>query len=128
MSSTAYYEKIVQEDLNTGVSTATIRNPGGGTLTGTQISLSSLAVGQLKATASWTPGGVAASSYATTTVTVTGAALGDFAMASYSNSISYLNLSAAVTATNTVTVTLSNNGAAITPTAGTVAVLVFHAA
>jgi hypothetical protein len=60
-------------------------------------------------------------------VTVTGAALGDFALASMSVDIADLGLDAHVTAANTVTVTLTNVGAA-NPTdlgSGTLSVMVF---
>lgn len=54
-------------------------------------------------------------------VTVTGAALGDFARASFSLDVTDLELSAQVTAANTVTVTLSNNtGGALDLGSGTV--------
>ncbi len=45
-------------------------------------------------------------------VTVTGAALGDFAIASMSIDIADLNIEAQVTAADTVTVILTNNGGA----------------
>ncbi len=127
--STAYYEKIVQEDLNTGVSTATIKNPGGGNLTGTQIGIHSLAVGQLKTTTTWDPGSIAVGSMEAKDVTVTGAALGDFAIASFSLDVQDLVLSATVTADNTVTAVLANNtAAAVNLSSGTLAVLVFKSA
>jgi len=127
MSYTAYYERVVQEDISTGTGTTTIRNPGGGTLTGTQVGIHTFAVTQLKTTSSWTPGTV--TTYATKDVTVTGAALGDFALASFSLDVQDLVLSCAVTAANTVTVTLANNtGAAVNLASGTVAVLVFKSA
>ena len=61
-------------------------------------------------------------------VTVTGAALGDFAVASMSIDITDLVLTAAVTAANTVTVSLSNDtGGAINLGSGTLTVKVFKA-
>ena len=59
MSVIAYYERLCQEDIEFGDSTTSKRNPGGGTLSATQVSLSSLAIGQAEATASWTPGVIA---------------------------------------------------------------------
>lgn len=56
-------------------------------------------------------------------ITVTGASLGDFAVASFSLDVQDLELSAQVTAANTVTVTLSNNtGGAIDLGSGTITV------
>ncbi len=41
------YEKLVQEDLNIGTSAAiTVTSPAGGSLTGTQIGIHTVAVGQ----------------------------------------------------------------------------------
>lgn len=127
--STAYYEKLVQEDLNVGTSTASVKNPGGGSLTGTQIGIHSFAVGQLKTTTTWDAGSIAIGSCEEKDVTVSGAALGDFAIASMSVDTQGLDMSAKVTATNTVTVVLSNNtSAAIDLASATLAVLVFKSA
>ena len=58
-------------------------------------------------------------------ITVTGASLGDFAVASFSLDVQDIELSAQVTAANTVTVTLSNNtGGAIDLGSGTITVSV----
>ena len=58
-------------------------------------------------------------------VTVTGAALGDFAMASMSVDVADLQLSADVTAANTVTCVLSNStGGAVDLGSGTLKVMV----
>lgn len=123
---TRYYDKILQENLNTGVGTGTRRSPAGGTLTGTQVGIHSLAVGQAKVSATWDPGSVAAGASTTTTVTVSGAALGDFVMVSFSLALQGLQLTASVSATNTVEVVLSNlTGAAVDLASGTLAVLVF---
>lgn len=58
----------------------------------------------------WDPGNVADGEMVSQDVTVTGAVLGDFAMASFSLDISDLVLDANVTAADTVTVTLTNDG------------------
>lgn len=124
--STAYYEKLVQEDLDTGNGTTTKRNPGGGTLSATQVSLSSLAVGQASGSATWNPGAIASGSFEAKDVTVSGAALGDYAIASFSLDIVDLQLSASVTSANTVTCTLYNlTGASVNLDSGTLKVLVF---
>jgi hypothetical protein len=65
----------------------------------------------IEATSVWSPGSVGAASFVSTDVPVAGAALGDLAAASFSLAIQDLLLSAAVTATNTVTVVLTNNTA-----------------
>lgn len=124
--SIAYYEKIVEQDLNTGNSTTTKRNPGGGTLAATQVSLSSLAVGQASGSTTWNPGSIASGSFEAKDVTVSGAALGDYAIASFSLDVQDLQLNAQVTAANTVTCTLYNlTGSAVDLASGTLKVLVF---
>ena len=129
--STAYYERLVQEDIDTGDSTATKRNPGGGTLSATQVSLSTFARGQLEATATWQPGtaGVIANqSSSSTTITVAGATAGDKVLASLTTlTTAAFGISAHVSAANTVTVVISNLTGASTPTiaSGILSVLVF---
>ena len=106
--STAWYEPALQQDLNVGTSTATKRNPGGGQLTGNQIGIHTFAVGQLATSTTWNVGSIDNGAEAATDVTVTGAALGDFVLASLSVDVQDMQLDAQVTATNTVTVVLSN--------------------
>ena len=126
---TSYYERLCQQDLDVGVGAGTKRNPGGGTLTTTQVGIHSLAVGQVKVTATWDPGSVAVGSQVSTTVTVSGASLGDFVLASFSLDIQELVLSASISATNTVEVVLANNTAsAVDLSSGTLAVLVLKSA
>lgn len=63
---------------------------------------------------------------AQTTVTVTGAALGQFAVASFSLDTQGITISAVVSATNTVTVTMRNdNGGTVDLASGTLAATVF---
>lgn len=80
----------------------------------------------IQASAAWTPGAIAAGGYVTVNVTVTGAVLGDFAVASYTPALgSTLLISAAVISTNSVRVSIANHAASpVTPTAGTVYVIV----
>lgn len=74
----------------------------------------------------WDPGSIADGDEEAKEVTVTGAALGDFAVASFSLDVADLALSASVTAADTVTVVLSNNtGGAIDLASGTIRVRVF---
>ena len=123
--SIAYFERVCQQDIDTGVGTGTKRNPGGGTLTTTQVGIHTLAVGQAGATATWDPASLASGSSVSTTVTVSGAALGDFVLASFSLSLSGLTLSAYVSTTNTVTVVIGNHtGTAVDIASGTLKVLV----
>lgn len=70
--------------------------------------------GYLDGSATYDPPSIAAGATATTTVTVTGAALGDFADASFSLTLAGLAMTAYVSATNTVTAVLFN------PTAGAI--------
>jgi hypothetical protein len=129
--STAYFERLVEEDLDCGDSTATKRNPGGGTLSGTQVSLSTFSLGQNEVTATWQPGtaGVIANqSSSSTTITVTGARAGDKVLASLTTlTTAAFSISAHVSANDTVTVVISNLTGSSTPTiaSGTLSVLVF---
>ena len=73
----------------------------------------------------WDPADIADGDKVAEDVTVTGAKLGDFAIASFSLDVADLVLNAQVTATNTVTVVLANNtGAAVNLGSGTVYVRV----
>ena len=122
---TRYRDLALQEDLNVGVETGERRHPAGGTLSGTQIGIHSLAVGQLQVAATWNPGEVAAGAKVSTTITVAGAALGDFVMRSFSLDLQELTLTADVVATNTVELVLANlTGSAVDLGSGTLRVLV----
>jgi len=75
----------------------------------------------------WNPGSIADGDEEAKEVTVTGAALGDYAVASFSLDVADLTLDAQVTAANTVTCVLANNtGGAIDLGSGTIRVLVFR--
>lgn len=79
----------------------------------------------LEASDTWDPGSIADGDEATKDVTVTGAALGDFVLASFSLDVADLALVAAVTAADTVTAQLLNNtGGAIDLGSGTLRVRV----
>ena len=128
MTSIAYYDRLCQEDLDTGVDVTSKRNPGGGTLTATQVGIHTFAIGQVRYSATWDPGSVASGGYVAVSMTVTGAELGDFTLASFSLNITNLNLSSYVSAAKTVTVVLSNlTGTAVDLEEGTLHVLVFKA-
>ena len=76
-------------------------------------------------TATWNPASIADGDNATTTVTVQGAALGDFVLASFSLDLSGLALCAYVSAADTVTAVLLNNtGAPVDLGSGTLKVRV----
>ena len=78
-----------------------------------------------EASATWDPGSIANGAEEAKEVTVTGAALGDYAIASFSLDVTDLVLDAQVTAANTVTCILANNtGGAVDLGEGTVYVLV----
>ena len=64
----------------------------------------------LKGSETWDPGNVVDGEMVSNDVTVTGAVLGDYAIASFSLDVADLVLDAQVTATDTVTVTLTNDG------------------
>lgn len=73
----------------------------------------------------WTPGLIVNNASASTTVTVTGVVPGWIALASFSQSIANMSISAQVTTADTVTVVITNNtGGDLTLTAGVARVLV----
>jgi len=123
--SVAYYDRIVQEDINVGVGVTSKRNPGGGTLAATQVGIHTFGVNQEAITQSWSPGSIANGASATTTVTYSGATVGDFVLRSFNADVQGLQLTADVTDTSTVTLILSNlTGAALDIGTVTVKVLV----
>jgi len=77
-------------------------------LDATAAEINSVCDGVLKGTATWNPASIAAAAQESKDFTVTGAALGDFAIAGAGVDVTDLFVSAVVTATNTVTVTLIN--------------------
>ena len=122
------YEKVVQEDLNVGTSASvTVTNPGGGSLTGTQIGLHSFAVGQIAFSETWNPDSIAAAGYESEDVTVPGAAVGDYVMVSFNTMLTNdMMICGHVSAANTVKVILFNpTSGAINLGSGTLSVLVF---
>jgi hypothetical protein len=80
----------------------------------------------LKGSATWNPGSIADGAEEAKEVTVSGAVLGDMAIASFSLDVTDLVLDAQVTATDKVTCILANNtGGAIDLAEGTVYCRVF---
>lgn len=80
----------------------------------------------LSSSITWNPASVASGAQTTTTVTVTGAKLGNPAAASFSLDLQGLVLSAYVSSANTVTIVLSNlTGGAVDLASGTLYVRVF---
>lgn len=124
------YEKALAEDLNLGIGTAQVQNPGGGVLNGTQISLTTLSLAGkngTKTTASWTPGQVTPGLSVSTLVSVPGAELGDVVLPALNVALGGLILAAAVDSSGVVRVTLANvTAAAITVPAVTISLLVFR--
>jgi len=79
----------------------------------------------LSGSATWDPGSIANGAEEVKEVTVTDAGLGDFAIASFSLDVSDLQLTADVTAADTVTCVLSNStGGAVNLGSGTLRVKV----
>ena len=73
----------------------------------------------------WDPANILSNAAASVEVTVPGAVLGDFALASFSLDVADLTLTADVTAANTVTVVLANDsGGAVNLGSGTLRVKV----
>lgn len=73
----------------------------------------------------WDPGSIANGAQETTTVTVTGAALGDVATVSFGRDLQGMRLTAYVSTTNTVTVVLANGtGGALDLISGTLSAVV----
>lgn len=124
-------ETWMAEDLEYGVQATTKTHPSGGTLNGTQISISSFstcgAAGYAPAKL-WEPGTIAAGGQATTTIDVAGASLGDKVLVDLTTVGSEaLIFSAHVSAANVVTVVLANlTGIAVTIAEGSLSVVVFH--
>ena len=122
------YEKVVQEDLNVGTAAdVSVTSPDGGTLTGTQIGLHSLAVGQISWTGAWNPDSMAAAGSTSTSLSVPGASVGDLVIASLSTILTdTVMISAHVSADDTVLVVLYNPTASpINLGSGTLRVAVF---
>lgn len=124
-------ETLASEDLELGINATTKTHAGGGTLNGTQISLSTFSLAGASGTATtatWDPASVAVGGSTSTTVTVVGAAVGDKVLVSLDTmGANDLMISAHVQATNVVRVVLFNpSSAAVDVTSGTVSVLVFR--
>lgn len=105
------FETATGEDLDVGTGAVTKTSPAGGTQSGTQISLTTFCRGGAAGsatTATWDPASVLAAQSVTTTVTVSGAQLGDFVLISASIDLGGCTLFASVTSSSTVTVVLSN--------------------
>lgn len=90
--------------------------------------LRALFSGMLSGSATWDAASIADGDSEDKDITVTGAALGDFVLVAFSIDITGLVLTAVVTATNTVTATLTNStGGAVDLTSATVTVRVLKA-
>jgi hypothetical protein len=129
-------ETAMGQDLDLGTEATEKTHPGGGKVPGHQISLttfSTAGASGMGVTQAWDPQDVLTASQtisngssAKTTVTVSGAALGDFALASYDKDLKGMTLRASVKSANTVEVVMANNsGAGQDPDSGNVKVLVF---
>jgi hypothetical protein len=124
------YETATGEDLDVGTGTVTKTAPAGGTMSGTQISISTLGTNGATtsaATATWDPASVLAAQSTSTTISWPGAQMGDFVLASFSLDLQGCTLSAYVSAVNVVTAVISNpTTTAIDLASGTLKVLVLR--
>ena len=121
---------IVDSDCLTGTTNTDLFNLLGGgdyyrnivDVSGSALALNS---NILEGVITYNPSNIATGSQETTTITVSGASLGDYATASFGNLLYGLSLSAEVTAANTVTVHFINNtGADVNTISGTLRVIV----
>jgi hypothetical protein len=124
-------ETLMGQDLELGILDTTKTHPSGGTLNGTQISLSTFATvgaGGYGFAAYWTPGTVAAGGIVSTIVTIDGAHVGDKVLVALDNIGEIpVQLTGHVCSENHVMVVLSNlTGSSQTFAQGTLSVLVFH--
>lgn len=124
-------DTLMAQDLELGIGTTSKEHPGGGTLNGHQISLSTFSVAGAAGTATtgtWAPGLIVTGSQATTTLVVAGAVIGDKVLVSLSTlTTEALLFTGHVSAANQVTVVLVNlTGSNVTIASGTLSVLVFN--
>jgi hypothetical protein len=119
------YEKAVAEDLDLGTGSVQKTDPGGGTLTGTRINLESFAYGTYSG--SWAAGTIDSTSAVTTDITIVGARIGDFVLASFAGILHpHMVFHAYVSADDTVTVAVTSNlGSQWNLGTGTLRVMVF---
>lgn len=119
------FAKILQEDINTGIDPATKPNPGGGTLSGTQVGLHSWAIGQVPLCYDFAETTIAAGGSASQVLDFPGLVLGDHAEVMTSFDLSGILMHWGVTE-DAVTVYLRNlTGSAIVLPVGTLSVLGF---
>ncbi len=89
----------------------------------------SLATAVYAGSTTWDPGSIADGDMEAKDITVTGAALGDFCLVSFSLDVADLVLNGQVTAADTVTAILANNtGGAVDLASGTVSAIVISRA
>lgn len=124
------FDRLIGEDFYLGTGTTTVIAPGGGSVVGTQISLTTFSThgpSGVADTATYAPPSLNSLATALTTITVNGAVLGDLALASFSLDLQGLVMTAYVSSQNTVTVVLFNPTAStIALSSGTLKALVFH--
>ena len=127
MAGSIEYTLALEEDLNIGPRYRVMTSlPGGGSANGHQIALSSFATPHGGQSGSWTPAAVNPGAVVETTVAVVGAAVGDVAIANFVPLPAGCILTAYVSATDTVRVTLANlSGAPVSPS-GTLTILLFE--
>ena len=122
-------ETFMAEDLDLGISDTSKTHQSGGVLLGHQVSLSTLSTAGasgVAASVAWEPGGVATGGKVSTTISVSGAALGDFVLCSLNLDLQETQLTASVVSAGVVEVVISNpTGSLVTLGSGTLRALVF---
>ncbi len=115
------FSKILREDMDLGIVTSTVDNPGGGTMTGHQINIGSFALDPHGTIYTWTPGSVSGGAQKSVAIQIVGVLVGQtFIIVEAQTVLNGLLLTGEATADNTVTVYLSNPTSGILSTADTI--------
>lgn len=120
---------LTEQDIERGVGDIDVPAPGGGTMRASRVNLSSLAVKRYQVTHDF--GTIAAGSAASLAIALDGVTVGSLVLVTfdgtpYLSSFSQLLLSAVVSVTGTVTVTVYNVGpGSLSSGSGTLRVMVF---
>lgn len=124
MTGALVYERAVEQDFDIGIGEVEVTAPTGGKMKGRRVNIASFAFATYSG--AWDPGAVAAGSYVSTSIPITGISNGDFLMVSFdgipnSQVIRHQNIF-----NSNVIVSLTNVGvAAHNPGSGTLRIAVF---